>query len=262
MNPRALLKKTGFLLDMIPLNLLIKITNNKILLPFYHTVSNDKIQHIDNLYSIRDIDLFINDLDFFCKYYNPISIDELHQIILENKKISRPVFHLTFDDGLKEIYTIIAPILHKKGIPATFFVNTDFIDNEDLFYRFKISLIIQLLNEVSDNELISKVSAQLKISNSSRNEIIEKLELLTFADLELIDTIGIILKIDFKVFLSKNKPYLSSSEIIELKEKGFTFGSHSLNHPLFKDLSFNQQKTQILIQPRQCLKEWTNLSHQ
>lgn len=245
MNPRQIIKKTGFLLDIIPINLLIKITNNKILLPYYHTVSNDKLHHIDNLYSSRDIDLFINDLEFFCKYYKPISIDELYQIIIENKKIKKPVFHITFDDGLKEIYTVIAPILHEKGIPATFFVNTEFIDNKDLFYRYKVSLIIHRLNEGIDNELLNEISAQLNLATLSKNDVIYKLDLLSFADLELIDTIGVLLKIDFKSFLSKIKPYLSSSEIVELREKGFSIGSHSLNHPQFKDLSFNQQKTQI-----------------
>lgn len=245
MNPRDILKKTGLLLDIIPINLLIKITNNKILLPFYHAVSNDKMQHIDNLYSSRDINLFINDLEFFCKYYNPISIDELYQIVVGNKKLTRPVFHLTFDDGLKEIYTIIAPILHKKGIPATFFVNTEFIDNKNLFFRYKVSLIIQSLNKRPDNELLNEISTLLELPNSSNKDIIERMKFLTFYDVALIDKIGVILKIDFKTFLLKTQPYLSSSEIVELLEKGFTFGSHSLNHPLFKDLSFNQQKTQI-----------------
>lgn len=245
MNPRQILKKMGFLLDLIPLNLLIKITNKKILLPFYHAVSNDKLQHIDNLYSSRDIDLFIKDLELFCKYYKPISIDELYQIIIENRKIKKPVFHLTFDDGLKEIYTVIAPILHEKGIPATFFVNTEFIDNKDLFFRYKVSLIINTLNKDLDNELFNEISALLNLTTPRKNDVIEKLELLTFADLELIDTIGVLLKIDFKEFLTKIKPYLSSSEIVELSEKGFSIGSHSLNHPLFKDLSFNQQKSQI-----------------
>lgn len=245
MNPRQVIKKTGFLLDLIPINLLIKITKNKILLPFYHAVSNDKLHHIDSLYSSRDINLFVSDLEFFCKYFTPISIDELYQIILENKKITKPVFHLTFDDGLKEIYTVIAPILHEKGIPATFFVNTDFIDNKDLFFRYKISLIIYALNEGVDNELLTKISTLLNLASQSTKSVIEKLELLTFADLELIDTIGVLLKIDFKEFLSKIQPYLSTTEIIELKDKGFSFGSHSLNHPLFKDLTYNQQKIQI-----------------
>jgi hypothetical protein len=34
------------------------------------------------------------------------------------------------------------PILRRKGVPATVFVNSDFVDNQDLFFRFKAALII------------------------------------------------------------------------------------------------------------------------
>jgi len=245
MNPREIIKKAGFLLDLIPTKLLIGATNKKILLPFYHAVSNEKLHHIDNLYSSRNVELFIEDLEFFCKYFKTITIDELYQIIVDNKKISQPVFHLTFDDGLREVYTVIAPILAKKGIPATFFVNTDFIDNKSLFFRYKISLIIDRINKNADSELLNKLALLFEIQDNSLKTIVCEIEQLQFSDLDLINEIGALLNIDFKAFLSKVQPYLNTKEINELKDKGFTFGSHSLNHPLFKNLNFEEQKRQI-----------------
>lgn len=245
MNSRQIIKKVGFLLEIIPLNILIKITGNKVLLPFYHAVSNQKLSHIDHLYASRDVNLFINDLNFFCKYFKPISIEELSQIVLENRKVTKPVFHLTFDDGLTEIYNVIAPILYKKKIPATFFVNTDFIDNNDLFFRYKVSLIIHSIYEHSEGNSLSIISSLLKLPISERESVIKKIKELRFDDILLINKIGSILNIDFDEFLSTRKPYLSSSEIVELMEKGFTFGSHSLNHPLFNELTTDQQKKQI-----------------
>ena len=45
-------------------------------------------------------------------------------------KLDRRCLHLTFDDGFRELHDVVAPILLRKGIPATFFVNSAFIDNK------------------------------------------------------------------------------------------------------------------------------------
>ena len=46
------------------------------------------------------------------------------------------------DDGLSGCHRYIAPLLRKKGIPASFFLNNRFIDNKSLFYRYKASLLV------------------------------------------------------------------------------------------------------------------------
>ena len=78
--------------------------------------------------------------------YKPITTFELKKFITENSALPKNAFLLSFDDGLKEVFTTIAPILLKKGVPASFFINPCFIDNNELFYRYKISLLIFILS--------------------------------------------------------------------------------------------------------------------
>jgi len=89
------------------LNQLIKLTSQKLILPFYHTISEHRLPHISNLYQIRTKIQFENDLDYLCKHFKPISIQELNNIVYNNQIIDKPIFHLTFDDGLKELYRIL-----------------------------------------------------------------------------------------------------------------------------------------------------------
>ncbi|MGE0089140.1 MAG: polysaccharide deacetylase family protein [Bacteroidales bacterium] len=189
--------------------------------------------------------MFIKDLDFFCKNYKPISIDELYEIVLENRKITKPIFHLTFDDGLKQVYTDIAPILEKKGIPATFFINTSFIDNKDLFYRYKISLIIEHIKSIRIEALLSYFTQVFSKIITNKNDIILELCKLDYFNQIMIDEIAVKLGINFNDFLQKYQPYLKSSEIKTLMNKGFSFGSHSLDHPHFKNISTKEQQRQI-----------------
>lgn len=226
------------------LHWLIAVSGRKIILPFYHAVSDKKLPHLARLYDIRTISGFINDLDTLCKTYKPVSADGLFHIVAGNSKPEAPVFHLSFDDGFSEFYSIAAPILEQKGIPATVFVNTAFIDNKDLFYRCKVSLILDSLEKIHtmDFGIISNITGQVAATKKDLETILHRC---TIADTQKINAIAEYLAIDFNTYLKSNRLYLTSEEIIALKQRGFTIGSHSVNHPHFKDISQETQQLQV-----------------
>src|SRR5205814_9799266 len=59
--------------------------------------------------------------------------------------LRRPCFHLTFDDGFREMYDIVAPILERAGAPATFFLNTAFLDGGGLAHHNALSVLLDRL---------------------------------------------------------------------------------------------------------------------
>lgn len=225
------------------LNQLMKLTSQKLILPFYHTISDNRLPHISNLYQIRTIIQFENDLDYLCKHYQPISIQELYDISYNRVKMNKPSFHLTFDDGLKELYTEIAPILERKGIPATFFINTEFVDNKALFYRYKVSLLIEKISKEDVSRI--KLSKYFGINENNLKELKNRLLSFNYSDIPEIDRMATLLGLDFAEYLDANQPYLSKIQIEKLIERGFSIGSHSLNHPLFKDIDLKEKKRQI-----------------
>ena len=207
---------------------LIKNTKQKLILPFYHTISDGELPHIKHLYRHRNIKEFNKDLDFYLKYYKPIDLFELKDIIQNNKTIKENIFHLSFDDGLCECYEVIAPILIKKGIPATFFLNSDFIDNKNLFYKFKISLIIDAFSNFEHSILL-------------KNSLIKTISLSYYSDISFLNQIGKQYELDFNNFLTKQKPYLTTPQIKSLISDGFTIGSHSIDHPEYRFISEKEQ---------------------
>ena len=189
----------------------------KNIFPFYHTVSDKRLIHIDQLYPLKSVDQFQRELDFFQKNYVNISMIEL--IDLYKKYGFTPqenYFHLSFDDGLKQCYSIIAPILKERNLDATFFINPNFIDNQEIFYRYKVSFILE---NITDNNL--------------------KKELLNYSihDLKKIDE----LINEQEIKLNEAEIYLNEAEIKALIHQGFTIGAHSMNHPYYRDISFEQQ---------------------
>ena len=225
---RFISKQAG---KVIPAKQLIQL-ESPVFLPFYHVVSDEQLPHIQN-YPYRNVQEFENELDFFLKHFKPVELGEL----INSKNYSEKVFHLTFDDGLKECAEIIAPVLLQKGIPATFFINTAFADNLQLFHKYKASLILNTLKE-RPNEFAEK---RLE-DNGLRGYNILKAEIWQN---DLLDEVAELLGIYFQDFLTKEQPYLTTSQILKLQSEGFSIGAHSVDHPEFYKISAKQQMEQV-----------------
>ncbi|MDR1740202.1 MAG: polysaccharide deacetylase family protein [Bacteroidales bacterium] len=118
---------------------------------FYHTVSDLPLSHIEPLYHPKNIKQFRSDLKYLLKHYKAVSADDLLKYTKGELLIEKPSFHLSFDDGLREVYDVVLPILQEYGIPATVFVNSAFVDNKELFFRHREALAISR-NEAAINE--------------------------------------------------------------------------------------------------------------
>ncbi len=241
-------KAAGFL----PLKALIKITGQCMVLPFYHSVTDKDLPHIKNAYGPRSVQQFIEDLDFLCKYYKPVCINELHNCIAKGNKKER-IFHLTFDDGLSEFYYEAAPILLKRGIPATIFLNTDFIDNKDMFYRYKVSLIVEKLKKEKNYNplLLHALNLPLKADKAA---IINKINNLDDINIDVVNEIIKIMNINIEAYLKEYQPYMNQSQIAELKNSGFCIGAHSANHPHLYNLTPEKKRLQV----SQCFDDIEN----
>ena len=70
--------------------------------------------------------------------------------------------------------------------------------------------------------------------------------LITYNSKELADLIAPVLDIDFKEYLAKHQPYLSTEQIKKLVDQGFSLGAHSVSHPYFPALSLSEQIDETL----------------
>ena len=241
----TLFYKISNYLKVIPLNILIKGTGQRNIYPFYHAVSDEELIHIKHLYKVRTVKEFERDLDFLLKYYTPVDFHTLKT----NLSTKKNTFLLSFDDGLREFHDVIAPVLLRKGIPAVCFLNSGFIDNKDLFFRYKASLLLEKLmnGKISDN-LHKEIAHWFK--SKGLNADYQSLLSVNHLNRNYLDELAEMLEIDFQAYLQKVQPYLTSGQIQNLITQGFDFGAHSIDHPLFSDLTEAQQ----LEQTRQSIR--------
>jgi peptidoglycan/xylan/chitin deacetylase (PgdA/CDA1 family) len=212
---------------------------SSVLLPFAHIVTDNPASHVKYLYTIPSVAKFKSDLDFLCQQYRPLQIADLEQLPrLRDNKASVRNFILSIDDGMREVYDIIVPILRDKGLPAIFFLNSATIDNKRLMWRHKVSLLIE-----RSKQQPGRIPPQITLR---RGESLDsKLSALQFADEGILDDVARFFGVDFEDYLRRAKPYLTSSQVVELSRAGFEIGAHSDSHPYFCEMAVEDQKKQI-----------------
>jgi peptidoglycan/xylan/chitin deacetylase (PgdA/CDA1 family) len=96
-----------------------------------YDVRNYTNKHLNKDYFYR----LITDLK---KSGNPLSMDDVVSHYSIREPFPPRAFVVTFDDGFENNYSLAAPILKDAGVPATFYVTTDFIGNNHMSWIDRI----------------------------------------------------------------------------------------------------------------------------
>ncbi|NIF07530.1 polysaccharide deacetylase family protein [Chryseobacterium sp. Tr-659] len=209
-------------------------------LPLYHSVSDKDLPHIKHVICYKNSRQFEEDLDNLSKHFQFINWQEFRDFTTGSFKSKKKVALLTFDDGFKEFYDVAVPILERKGIYACNFVNPAFIDNQDMMFRCKASLLADAVEKMRD--INPEVYRILSVENNAGKDILkEHILKINYQRKWILDELAVYLDVDFKAYSRENSPYLSTEELKKLTYKGFGIASHSWDHPKYGDLSLAEQ---------------------
>lgn len=196
------------------------------------------------------------------KYYDPISMKELIEL-MQGKDIKKkhPVM-VTFDDGFLDNYSNAFPILKELDIPATFFVTTDFIDHQDILWYEKLAYFIKKTS--LPNFTIERLSLRLEITSyqGSRQhiytQVVEQLKQLNNDVREkiLLELFQQEPKVLEYMFADKalSMP-MSWDQIREMQQSGMDVGSHSLSHPVLSNIDLTTLRHELSQSKQRLEKE-------
>lgn len=233
-------------INTVPFSFIKRIGSCKLIIAYYHLVNNEKVPHVINLYKYKRTGQFIDDLDFLLNNYSPIGLSDIIHWPSDKNVLPPNSFLLTFDDGFREIYDVIAPILLDKGIPATFFLSSAFLDNRELCYQHKASLLAEKIRTGISAGAEKEIKGILSKMGTSFLQLSEGILNVDYRRREALDRIAEISQFDFQKYLSEKRPYLTSIQVKELIDRGFTIGAHSIDHPYYSALTLAEQLNQTI----------------
>ena len=235
------------LLRPLPLSALASLIPRDPIGFYYHAVAERQLPYVRHLNTCKTPREFEQDLEFLRENYRPIAYDDL----LPGRPRIRsrwPGAIVTFDDGLRECYEIARPLLLKHGIPAIFFITTDFLDNRRMFYKHRVSLCIEeyLRRSPADQRSVrNSLTDILNVSIRRTSDVIASLKRLEPGAESRLDAICARLGVDSNAFLRAASPYLSSAEVLSLAADGFTIGAHGRSHVPLASMTPAEVETDI-----------------
>jgi len=201
-----------------------------------------------------DVDEFENTIKELIKHYRIIGLIELYDRIEEKKELKNCIM-LTFDDGTKDHYKYVYPILKKYNVPGVFFISSNIIKGEIL----DIHIIHQLFAKVGVEKLYDDLVEELK----KREIVINDKEFITtkFDEYKMkyvkqllqfilsreqrTEIINTFIK-KYKISEKSEDYYITNEELKEMKNNNMQFGLHTKSHVRLDRLSLVEQREEII----------------
>ncbi len=234
---------------LIPLRLYPRLVRREVTSIFYHAVSDEAMPHMRHLYPVVPVAAFESALDFLQGNYTFITYPQLHDHKLNGTPLPPRAVHLSFDDGFAECFTVVRPLLQARGLTCTFFLTIDWLDNRRLYFRHLISLCVDRalrLEVPARREFLRGLNQRFRLSLPDEAAFIDWILAFRDPDEAVLDSICTDLKIDVDEFLARQQPYLTSSQIQQMHQEGFTIGAHGLSHRKLGFIPANEIEVEIV----------------
>lgn len=210
---------------------------------------------------------FIKQIEYFKDNFNFITAKQLLDCIYDNQSLPENSIVLTFDDGFKDHYNHVFPILKKLGIQGLFFPAGQVIEEHMVSDVHKIQFV--LANCKNLQNLIDEIFAIIGPLDKKFNREYFKRYGSNLPDTDRYDSKEIVIIkrwlqrdlpselrkicVDklFKRYVSDNERdfslnlYLSFDEIKEMRDGGMYFGSHGYTHDFLSHLSIRELELEL-----------------
>jgi sialic acid synthase SpsE/peptidoglycan/xylan/chitin deacetylase (PgdA/CDA1 family) len=221
--------------------------------PFDEALPNFKNLHIDD---------FEKQLDFFEKEFGFVSKADF----INSLKTGIPTTGviLTFDDGFRDHFQYVFPVLKRRNLWGIFYITTGVYASEEVLDVHKIHLLLgkipskelfEALQEGVFEEMLSHKNvtafneATYQLQNNDDYTNLIKRTLNYYLDYQfrtrvIDELIGRFFhETPSQLFL---KFYVSKEELKIMADAGMILGSHTVNHPVMSKLPLQEQKKEIL----------------
>ena len=197
----------------------------------YHGVTDDPEEHKAILGGIdHPTSVFEKQMEVLAREYHPISLDEAFQFANDGKDVPRRSVVVTFDDGYADNYHVAMPILSKVGVPATFYITVDCVDQKKLPWpaRLRYALFTTRNSAWTDPEGTVWPLGDPQLRAKAFDRACECCCKLSGAEQ---DQFVAAHECQLKAALSQGPLMMTWEEVRGTVKRGHIIGSHTLSHP-------------------------------
>jgi peptidoglycan/xylan/chitin deacetylase (PgdA/CDA1 family) len=203
---------------------------------------------------------FAAHLEWLGRNCEPVGLDGVRKWLEGQWTGSKPPALITFDDGYRSSATIAADLLSRKGMPAVFFLSTDYIGRDRVLWP-----------DVLFARILAWTSGTLRLPEGTTATVPEPGErrvALAFRVLQSRKDSPEEQRLEYLEYLAGETPavdvklapevqdFMSWDDARDLVQRGFELGSHTVTHPILSRVS-SQQLRRELVESRKKVEAET-----
>ena len=190
--------------------------------------------------------VFESQLRYVAENYDVVPLATLVERATSN--LRREV-SLTFDDGLRNNFTVVNPILEKLNLPATFFVCPDLIDRGAWLWNHEARERLRSLSDHARTALAGEVGAPA----TAVEAIVEWMKALALPDRYAVDEAIRKATASFQKTPEQHTRFdlMDWTELGRLNPRLISIGSHTSSHPILSVLDEDSLEREIAGSRRQ-----------
>lgn len=210
------------------------------------------------------INRFVKQMDYIEKHYKVVALEDYLAFLKGEKEIPKNACVLSFDDGFKDHFLNVFPILKKRNWPACFFPLTqpltEFIvppvhKAHFLLAKLRGNIFAKEFNQVLRSkfkELVDEFTVDDKEKKQRKYRWDDALTAnlkYSIAAMPYLEKSAILNQIFAKYFENEDvfcrELYMSFEEMQEMFKSGMSFGCHTHRHPALSNLGLREQAKEI-----------------
>lgn len=222
--------------------------NEKLRILMYHRVfdkGNDFCHFLDGVPPAK----FEKQMQFLSENFSVIALEEAVERIKSDKALPKRAVAITIDDGYRDCYDNIYPVLKKYDLPATVYLTTNNVGSSNAFWADKVGYLFKKgrpSDKFYEHDLFESVEVGSPEKRSSGlSYTVQKLKSLAEIDKNMIIE-------DLKDFFQVKDHELKAGynltwdQIREMSRNGVFFGAHTVTHPIMTRISAETAEAEII----------------
>jgi peptidoglycan/xylan/chitin deacetylase (PgdA/CDA1 family) len=180
-------------------------------------------------------EVFEAQMKYLKQHFSIVPLDSIVQKVSGQNSSTRNSTALTFDDGLRNNYTVVYPILQRLDIPATFFVCPGLIESGQWLWNHEARERLQSLSTQQRVVLCREVEAP----SSHVEEVVEWMKTLVSKARASVEGAIREMTLAFAPTTRQRDQYdvMSWEEVSSIDPRLVTIASHTVSHPILTSLS-------------------------
>jgi peptidoglycan/xylan/chitin deacetylase (PgdA/CDA1 family) len=194
--------------------------------------------------------IFCDQLEYLKQNYDILSMSKMISILESEGDFPERSAMITFDDGLKNNYTVAYPILKKYSLAATIFLTIDFINTKGFFWFDELFFLVRQAvkqgYDFSDIDIIKDGNHRTDDIFELYRCIVEKMKRIPcHINKKVMEKIRRKVNIDMNDFY-EDFSLLRWDEVLEMKDSGLIdFGVHTSTHRILTGLQEDEWEKEI-----------------